>query len=60
MPLISDEYDFSVELPANIAVGGKILKLVKSRTGEDDKQVVFCKLLTEEEYAEELGLEDED
>lgn len=56
---LPDDYDFGVDLPATIKLeGGKVLRLVGCLVGAE-KEVAFFKTMTEEEWKEEMEVEDE-
>lgn len=57
---LPEDYDLALELPATINLGGKVMRVTESRTTSDEKQVIFVKMMTEDEYAEELGIEEEE
>jgi hypothetical protein len=58
---LPEDFDFSVDLPCTIKTGtGKCLRFVGVRGQEDDTQAIFVKVITEEEWLEELGIEDDE
>lgn len=57
---LPEDFDFALELPATLNLGGKYVKLIEARGATDNKQVVFIKIVTEEEYMEEMGIEEDE